>query len=77
MRSPPPAATWCARRYKMGCLREFDPLLGEDGTVDLVCDPGLEVPLEFENRTLTLAELLDALQQKRQWTEGKAAAEAA
>ncbi len=60
-----------------GLLREFDTLVGEDGTVDLVCDPGLEVPLEFESRTLTLAELLDALQQKREWTDVKAAAEAA
>ena len=48
-----------------GLLREFDPLIGEDGTVDLVCDPGIEIPLEFENRTLSLAELLDALQYKR------------
>ena len=42
-----------------GLLREFDPLIGEDGTVDLVCDPGTEIPLEFENRTLSLAELLE------------------
>ena len=60
-----------------GLLREFDTLVREDGTVNLVCDPGLEVPLEFESRTLTLAELLDALQQKREWTDVKAAAEAA
>jgi len=48
-----------------GLLREFDSLLGDDGTVDLVCDPGMEIPLELENRTLSLAELLDALQYKR------------
>ena len=45
-----------------GLLREFDSLIGDDGTVDLVCDPGMEIPLEVENRTLSLAELLDALQ---------------
>ncbi|MEN6406274.1 MAG: hypothetical protein ABFC77_07375 [Thermoguttaceae bacterium] len=60
-----------------GLLREFDPLLGEDGTVDVVCDPGLEIPLEFENRTLTLAELLDALQYKRTLDESQPSAEAA
>jgi hypothetical protein len=60
-----------------GLLREFDELVGEDGTVDLVCDPGMEIPLELENRTLTLTELLDALQVKRAWGEVKAASEAA
>ena len=60
-----------------GLLREFDSLIGEDGTVDLVCDPGLEIPLEFENRTLSLAELLDALQLKRNWGDVKATSEAA
>ena len=60
-----------------GLLREFDSLLGEDGTVDLVCDPGLEIPLEFENRAISLAELLDALQYKRNWADVKSAAEAA
>jgi hypothetical protein len=60
-----------------GLLREFDPLVGEDGTVDLVCDPGTEIPLEFENRSLSLAELLDALQYRREWSDGKNASEAA
>ena len=60
-----------------GLLREFDPLIGEDGTVDLVCDPGTEIPLEFENRTLSLAELIDSLQYRREWSDGKTAAEAA
>jgi hypothetical protein len=60
-----------------GLLREFDPLIGQDGTVDLVCDPGVEIPLEFENRTLSLAELLDALQCKRNWADVQAASEAA
>jgi hypothetical protein len=54
-----------------GLLREFDPLIGQDGTVDLVCDPGMEIPLEVENRTLSLAELLDALQYQRNWSEVK------
>lgn len=60
-----------------GLLREFDPLIGDDGTVDLVCDPGTEIPLEFEHRSLSLAELLDALQHKRDWPGVKSAAEAA
>jgi hypothetical protein len=45
-----------------GLLREFDPLVGDDGMVDLVCDPGTEIPLELEHRTLSLAELLNSLQ---------------
>ena len=44
-----------------GLLREFDSLISEDGTVDLVCDPGMEIPLELENKTLSVAELLEAL----------------
>ena len=60
-----------------GLLREFDELVGDDGTVDLVCDPGMEIPLELENKTLSLAELLEALQYKRSWSEVKAPAEAA
>jgi hypothetical protein len=60
-----------------GLLREFDLLVGEDGTVDLVCDPGMEIPLELENKTLSLAELLESLQYKRSWSEVKSASEAA
>jgi hypothetical protein len=54
-----------------GLLRELDELIGEDGTVDLVCDPGLEIPLELDNRTLTLTELIEALQYKRSLGEVK------
>jgi hypothetical protein len=60
-----------------GLLREFDTLIGEDGTVDLVCDPGLEIPLEIENHTISLAELLDALQYKQALTDIGPTAEAA
>ena len=60
-----------------GLLREFDPLIGEDGTVDLVCDPGMEIPLELENKTLSLSELLEALQYRRTWAEVKSGSEAA
>ena len=60
-----------------GLLREFDDLISEDGTVDLVCDPGMEIPLELENKTLTLAELLDVLQYKRSWSDMKASSDAA
>ncbi len=60
-----------------GLLREFDELVGDDGTVDLVCDPGMEIPLELENKTLSLIELIEALQYKRSWSEVKTASEAA
>ena len=60
-----------------GLLREFDPLLGEDGTVDLVCDPSMEIPLELGTQTLSLAELLDALQSKRNLAEVQPTSEAA
>jgi len=60
-----------------GLLREFDSLVNDDGTVDLVCDPGMEIPLELENKTLSLAELLEALQYKRTWSDVKAASAAA
>ncbi len=60
-----------------GLLREFDDLINEDGTVDLVCDPGMEIPLELENRTLSLNELLEALQYKRALSGVNSASEAA
>lgn len=60
-----------------GLLRELDDLITDDGTVDLVCDPGMEIPLELENKTLTLAELLEALQYKRTWSDVKTSSEAA
>ncbi len=60
-----------------GLLREFDSLVNDDGTVDIVCDPGMEIPLELENKTLTLGELLEALQYKRNWGEVKSVREAA
>ena len=60
-----------------GLLRQFDELVGEDGTVDIVCDPGMEIPLELENKTLSISELLDALQYKRSWSEVTTASEAA
>jgi hypothetical protein len=37
----------------------------------------MEIPLELENRTLTLTELLEALQFKRNWTDMKTTSEAA
>lgn len=60
-----------------GLLREFDELVCDDGTVDLVCDPGMEIPLELENKTLTLSELLETLHYKRTWSEMKSSSEAA
>ena len=60
-----------------GLLREFDELVGDDGKVDLVCDPGMEIPLELENKTLSLTKLLEALQYKRSWSDVKTATEAA
>jgi len=52
-----------------GLLRELDDLICEDGSVDVVCDPGMEIPLELESKTLTLAELLEALQYQRSWSD--------
>jgi hypothetical protein len=50
-----------------GLIREFDHLISEDGTVDMVCDPGAEIPLELDGQTLTLSELLEALQYRQNW----------
>ena len=52
-----------------GLLRQFDELVCEDGTVDLVCDPGAEVPLELQNQTLSLGQLLDTLEHHHAWRE--------
>ena len=60
-----------------GLLRDFDNLIGEDGTVDLICDPGMEIPLELENKALSLTELLEALQFKRPWADTDNASKAA
>lgn len=50
---------------KDGLIREFDHLIAEDGSVDMVCDPGAEIPLELEGQTLTLRELFEALLYKQ------------
>ena len=60
-----------------GLLRELDELICEDGTVDIVCDPATEVPLELDGRTLTLAQLLEVLHRKRPWVETGRSSEAA
>lgn len=60
-----------------GLLRELDELICDDGTVDLVCDPATETPLELESRTLTLAELLEVLHRKRPWAQSTRSSEAA
>ena len=54
---------------KDGLVRDFDHLISEDGTVDMVCDPGAEIPLELDGKTLTLRELLEALQYRQNWSE--------
>ncbi len=54
-----------------GLVRELDDLIDENGNVDLVCDPGVETPLELEGKQLTLAELREALQAKRGWQDVK------
>lgn len=48
-----------------GLLRGMDDLIREDGSVDIVCDPHHEMPLEVENRPLSLTELLSAMVNKR------------
>jgi hypothetical protein len=60
-----------------GLLRELDGLICDDGTVDLVCDPAMETPLEYEDKTITLADLLEVLQCRRPWSEVKLSSEAA
>ena len=50
---------------KDGLIRDFDHLIAEDGSVDMVCDPGAEIPLELDGQTLTLRELLEALQHRQ------------
>lgn len=52
---------------KDGLIRDFDHLIADDGTVDMVCDPGVEIPLELDGQTLMLQELLEALQYKQNW----------
>ncbi len=47
-----------------GLLRKLDGLIGEDGEVDLFCDPFDEIPLEIDSRTLALNELLEVLHTK-------------
>jgi len=43
----------------------MDNLIREDGSVDIVCDPHHEIPLEVENRPLSLSELVSAMASKR------------
>jgi len=50
-----------------GLLRELDEFVCADGTVDLVCDPAMEVPLELDNRTLSLVQMLEVLHRKPTW----------
>lgn len=45
-----------------GLLRELDELRLTDGSIDVFCDPEGEAPLEIDNRSLTLPELIEALQ---------------
>ena len=54
---------------KDGLIRDFDHLISADGTVDMVCDPGAEIPLELDAQALTLYELLEALQCRQNWGE--------
>src|SRR5436190_11178291 len=48
-----------------GLLRGMDKLIGEDGSVDIICDPHHEIPLEVENIPLTMDDLLHAMSNKR------------
>lgn len=60
-----------------GLLREFDSLVREDGSIDLVCDPAMEFPLEMDKKTLTLVELLDVLQYRRSTPDMRPSVQAA
>ncbi|BBO31641.1 hypothetical protein [Lacipirellula parvula] len=44
-----------------GLLRELDVLRLDETTVDLFCDPQGEAPLEIDNRSLSMNELIDSL----------------
>jgi hypothetical protein len=44
-----------------GLLRELDGLRVDDSSVDLFCDPQGEAPVEIDNRSLTMPELIEAL----------------
>ena len=48
-----------------GLLRGMDKLIGEDGSVDIVCDPHHEIPLEVESIPLTMDDLMYAMSTKR------------
>jgi hypothetical protein len=48
-----------------GLLRELDELIAQDGKVDIYCDPHTEIPLEIDNHTVTLNELLSTLNHRR------------
>lgn len=54
-----------------GLLRDLDGLRLDDSTVDLFCDPQGEAPLEIDNRSLTLPELIDSLNAPKTATAGK------
>ena len=60
-----------------GLLRQFDDLVSEDGSVDLVCDPATEAPLELKNKKLSLTELAEALQSDRSLTAARPSPRAA
>jgi hypothetical protein len=54
-----------------GLLRELDELRLSDTHVDVFCDPQGESPLEIDNRTLTMNELIEALQPAKAGANGK------
>jgi hypothetical protein len=54
-----------------GLLRELDGLRLDDSTVDLYCDPQGEAPLEVDNRSLTMSELIDSLSAPKAAAAGK------
>ena len=49
-----------------GLLRDLDSLIRADGSIDLFCDPSGEIPLEIDDRTMSLSELLQAFQGKQE-----------
>jgi hypothetical protein len=54
-----------------GLLRELDALRISDDVVDVYCDPQGELPLEIDNHSLTLPELIEALQAPKPQAPGK------
>ncbi|MGA2622024.1 MAG: hypothetical protein ABSF26_30905 [Thermoguttaceae bacterium] len=60
-----------------GLIRDLDSLVGEDGVVDVVCDPGAELPLEVNGEPFSLTQLVDVLARRTSYSNAEQTARAA